>query len=1210
MFSLCAFAAQGSIEITSPRNEIRSKIVSWIERCYQLNGEVDFGYQELGVGNESRPRCGLMFSIPFSVDLTHTLTGSPEFSIAKQPGYDACEGHYQSSPNTSGSQYCSFAPQISPRTPGRKDAYLTIHYSGTFDTGNGPFYDSGDITWHFSANVLSHQPQCPKITKGSVIDGASQAIQEVIPLTGTEFEMFYSSRFAGQYVPDPTGFSLPPQPSFNRESWTLSVHHHFDPTNGTLFTGDGRVDSKKSLVDGTNFLIPNYNNDEIFVFDSTGKHLQTLTYLTGAIKYSFNYDSSDRLVSVQDAFGSQTTITRDSSGYISDITSPDGHITHFTVDTAGRLISAVNPKGETFSFTYKTGTDLLETFTKPGGQVSTLTYSSNGRLLKDLGHGGNFWQFSVSTNGTITMSSNLGRQTKYFGSAFETTPYGLLNTHHETSIAYSDSNSISSISRVPIDDQRFDSKFFRISRVYETVSNINKITDLNQTVNWPTGVTGPFAFSSILKTSTTNSKVATQLYTASSKTLLNSSPNGATQNIVYNSYEQPVSLQIGSDTPWTYSYDSRGRLTQVTQSSHGTQNFTYNSAGFLSSVTDALGRATGYGYDLAGRVTSIVLPNSQTIAVSYDFNGNQTSITPPSRPLHGMTLNAMELLATYAPPAIASVSTKDTTYTYNLDRQLTQITRPDGKVITNNYGAITGLLTSTVFPTGSTTYTYKANSDQFDVVSSETYSDTFTWYGYAVRTDLQRHAPSNALFGRTTFTYDNEHRRSARTLQGRLASPAYVRNYTYNNDDRPVQIGDETLTYEYPSGRLGTTTLGGVSDARTYDTYGNLASYTAIYTPTSGSPKTLYSYTLTRDVMNRIISKSESVAGVTHVYSYSYDSVGRLTQVLYDGNVRSSYSYDSNGNRTSGFSLGANFSATYDDQDRLLTYGVESFTHSANGDMVSAQGISSSRSYNFDAIGKLRGAVAATGPSMVYSYDGFGRLTNVVQDGSFKFHYIYETGDRVAAQTDLQGVIQKEYVYGVEHDHVPDYMIYNGSNLRIIKDHLGSPRLVVNVSNGGVVQRLDYSDSGVILTNSNECFQPFGFAGGIYYPEIKLLKFGARYYDAKIGRWLTKDPIRFNGRDTNLYNYVMGDPINWIDPSGLLFEDTIAEHTSPEEQGMMGAAMVGTGVGLIGGSKNPLAMFAGGLLCYEGTKNLKKAKDRAIPEAFPDFLRNLLNVNR
>jgi uncharacterized protein RhaS with RHS repeats len=47
------------------------------------------------------------------------------------------------------------------------------------------------------------------------------------------------------------------------------------------------------------------------------------------------------------------------------------------------------------------------------------------------------------------------------------------------------------------------------------------------------------------------------------------------------------------------------------------------------------------------------------------------------------------------------------------------------------------------------------------------------------------------------------------------------------------------------------------------------------------------------------------------------------------------------------------------------------------------------------------------------------------------------------------------------------------------------------------------------------------------------VRFGARDYDPEIGRWLSKDPILFAGGDTNLYGYVLNDPVNSIDPEGL-----------------------------------------------------------------------------
>ncbi|AHI05240.1 hypothetical protein BDW_03660 [Bdellovibrio bacteriovorus W] len=72
-----------------------------------------------------------------------------------------------------------------------------------------------------------------------------------------------------------------------------------------------------------------------------------------------------------------------------------------------------------------------------------------------------------------------------------------------------------------------------------------------------------------------------------------------------------------------------------------------------------------------------------------------------------------------------------------------------------------------------------------------------------------------------------------------------------------------------------------------------------------------------------------------------------------------------------------------------------------------------------------------------------------------------------------------------------------------------------------------------LLRLSNKGFQPYGFAGGIYDSDTGMVKFGAREYDPEVGRWLSKDPILFNGGDTNLYGYVANDPVNWVDPVGL-----------------------------------------------------------------------------
>ena len=102
---------------------------------------------------------------------------------------------------------------------------------------------------------------------------------------------------------------------------------------------------------------------------------------------------------------------------------------------------------------------------------------------------------------------------------------------------------------------------------------------------------------------------------------------------------------------------------------------------------------------------------------------------------------------------------------------------------------------------------------------------------------------------------------------------------------------------------------------------------------------------------------------------------------------------------------------------------------------------------------------------------------------------------------------------------------------------------------------MDYDEWGNVALDTNPNFQPFGFAGGLYDAETGLVRFGARDYDPELGRWTAKDPILFDGGQTNLYVYVGNDPVNRIGPSGLVDE---------LEAGESFAGMVGNAFGLIG----------------------------------------------
>jgi RHS repeat-associated protein len=83
------------------------------------------------------------------------------------------------------------------------------------------------------------------------------------------------------------------------------------------------------------------------------------------------------------------------------------------------------------------------------------------------------------------------------------------------------------------------------------------------------------------------------------------------------------------------------------------------------------------------------------------------------------------------------------------------------------------------------------------------------------------------------------------------------------------------------------------------------------------------------------------------------------------------------------------------------------------------------------------------------------------------------------------------------------------------------------------VQRIDYDEFGNVTYDSNPGFQPFGFTRGMYESDCGLVFLGARAYDPEAGRWLSPYPIGFAASETNLYNYVLSDPVNNNDPTGL-----------------------------------------------------------------------------
>ncbi len=249
------------------------------------------------------------------------------------------------------------------------------------------------------------------------------------------------------------------------------------------------------------------------------------------------------------------------------------------------------------------------------------------------------------------------------------------------------------------------------------------------------------------------------------------------------------------------------------------------------------------------------------------------------------------------------------------------------------------------------------------------------------------------------------------------------------------------------------------------------------------------------------------------------------------------YAYDDNGSRLSVTEGAAVISGSYDTQDRLETYGTKTYTYSAGGDLEKVEDSAAPPGdldtlYTYDALGNLTQVDPRDGRIISYVIDGQNRRVGKKVDGILVQGWLYQDQLNPVAELDGAGNVVASFVYGTR-PNVPDYMVKGITTYRILSDHLGSPRLVIDEATGTVAQRLDYDEFGQVTQDTNVGFQPFGFAGGLFDADTGLVRFGARDYDAEVGRWTTRDPIRFDSGGVNLFAYALSNPIRFLDSNGL-----------------------------------------------------------------------------
>jgi RHS repeat-associated protein len=911
--------------------------------------------------------------------------------------------------------------------------------------------------------------------------------------------------------------------------------------NGSFYFGVNKQNYSRGIVyqvtsalPGFGFadiVIPSENGKELYFFDASGRHMRTVHAQTNGVLYQFSYDTEGRLTEIRDGDGDATTIQRDATGVATAIVAPFGQRTVLAMDADGHLAKVTNPAGESVQMTY-VADGLLQSLTDARGSVYHFTYDSQGRLTNDSDPEGGSKILS-RTHGAasyeVALTTAMNRSTKYkvekLASGGERKQNTFPDGTQATALIGTDgSHKLTLADGLVVDlllgpDPRFGMQApLQKSLSFTAPSGLKATLVETQTVTL-SNPSNPLSLVTWSETLILNGRSYTSVYNAATRKLTVTSPSGRQSTVMIDVQGRVTREQDANLEPAAYTYDVHGRLataTLGTGTDQRTTSFAYNADGYLANMTDPLGRVTTFNFDAAGRISSLIVPDNRRILFTHDANGNVISLTPPGQPPHLFAHTAVDLLSEYTPPDV-QIGPTTTQYSYNQDRQLTRAVRPDGLTVDFGYDA-GGRLSTLIHSGGLTVYTYHGTTGKLTGITAPGGNTLAYTYDGSL---LTGETWTGAVSGSVGHGYNSDFRISSTTING--GTPV---TYQYDGDSLLTKAGDLALTRHGQNGLITGTTLGSVSDTFSYNGFGELTSYSASY---SGTEQ--FKQELGYDGLGRITLIVETVHGTTVPHEYSYDAPGRLATVTKNGTVISTYTYDANGNRLSYTGPGGTAAGVYDDQDRLTRYGDATYAYTANGELQSKTVGSQTTQYHYDVFGNLTNVTLPNGTVIEYVVDGRDRRVGKKVNGTFTSKFLYLNQLKPLAELDGSDAVVSQFVYGMRAV-VPDYMVKGGVSYRIISDHLGSPRLVVNTTDGTVVQRMDYDEFGNVMMDTNPGFQPFGFAGGLYDPDTKLVRFGARDYDAETGRWTARDPILFAGNQTNLHIYVENDPLNKTDPTG------------------------------------------------------------------------------
>ena len=363
----------------------------------------------------------------------------------------------------------------------------------------------------------------------------------------------------------------------------------------------------------------------------------------------------------------------------------------------------------------------------------------------------------------------------------------------------------------------------------------------------------------------------------------------------------------------------------------------------------------------------------------------------------------------------------------------------------------------------------------------------------------------------------DENKRRTRAMATIGDTVDFVNQYEYDALGKVVGImqNDKRVAYAYNAAGQRTSMSVFSGTNKVFDT---LCQYDDMGRPTHlmhAKDKTIFAnYDYTWDIANRITGFDFSYLGDKDekTAEYGYDKTSQLIEADYNAfQPDEAYEYDANGNRKA-YETGKN--------NQLLSDGVFDYKYDDEGNRIEKVSKTGEMTkYVWDHRNRLIQVIMPK-ETIAYLYDFQNRVTR--RNDKFFVH----DGWQIVLTLDAKGNVKNRNLWGAGQDE----LIATNDQFTLC-DLLGSVRDIVN-ADGKVLGHREYNAFGKVTRSTGKAESPFGYTGKMFDDATGLQWNINRWYDAEVGRWVSEDPIGFEGNDMNLFRYAANSPMIFVDPDG------------------------------------------------------------------------------